>query len=85
VKRRRFQEIAALRLGAEHTQSKIISETLFMMNGFPAVDIVMDSIRVVLPPNRRIFVSAGVGSVTDKDNPSVRRFFDSFKLLPAAR
>jgi hypothetical protein len=87
------QEVAAQRAAAEMMGSKIVSETTFTMNGFPGVEIVFDEMilgtdftitRIVVAQNRRFFVSA-IGPRSGKDSPSVRRFFDSFKLLPAAR
>jgi hypothetical protein len=87
------EEVAAQRVAAEMMGSKIVSETTFTTNGFPGVEIVFDGImggtdftitRIVVAQNRRFFVSA-IGPRSGKDSPSVRRFFDSFKLLPAGR
>jgi hypothetical protein len=71
------------RVLAKALEAKIISETRFTLNGAPGVEISMDALagtnfRVVFVENRRFFLSAfGAPS----DNASVRRFFDSFKLL----
>jgi hypothetical protein len=85
------QEIAAQRFGARTLGIKVISETRFTLNGAPGVEISTDAIdgtplrfnyRVVFGENRRFFLGA-VGAPAD--NPSVRRFFDSFKLLSTGR
>jgi hypothetical protein len=81
------EEIAAQRSVARSLGTKVISETRFTMNGVPGFEIATDGIggmtaRVVVAQNRRFFLSA-VGAPSD--NASVRRFFDSFRLLSAGR
>jgi hypothetical protein len=63
------------------------------MNGLPGVDIVFDGLggrgftiqRIIVARNRRFSVSAAGMERGGKDSPSLRRYLDSFKLLPAAR
>jgi hypothetical protein len=81
------QEIAAQRFGAQTLGFKVVSETRFTLNGAPGVEISTDGIggtnfRIVFAENRRFFLSA-MGAPSD--NASVRRFFDSFKLLSTGR
>ena len=76
------QRMAARQLGVEAPR-----ETTITMNGFPALDFVGESdsfsmaMRIVIREKRTISAAAtGAGSISA--NPSVRRFLDSFKLLP---
>jgi hypothetical protein len=80
-------EIAAQRFGARSLGTKVISETRFTMNGVPGVEIATDgfggtTFRIVIEQNRRFFLGA---AGAPSDNASVRRFFDSFRLLSAGR
>jgi hypothetical protein len=59
------------------------------MNGFPSLEIIIESgtlsmaMKVVLIPERKRSISAMVsGDDRLSENPSVRRFLDSLKLLP---
>jgi hypothetical protein len=81
------EEIAGQRLGARSLGTKVISETRFTMNGVPGVEIVTDGFggtiwRVLVAQNHRFFLGVTGAS---PDSASVRRFFDSFRLLSAAR
>ena len=84
------EEIAAQRVAAQHLDSRIVSETTLAMNGFPSVEIVTTSfagysiLRIVAAQNRRYLASV-VGSQSGKDSPTVRRFFNSFKLISTSR
>jgi hypothetical protein len=85
-----LQEFAAAqRLVARSLGSTVVRESAIMMNGFPGLEIIMESnllsmaMRVVLVPERKRSISAMVsGDGRLSENPSVRRFLDSFKLLP---
>ena len=64
-------------------------ETTITMNGFPGLDyrrrveLLSMAMRVVLIPERKRSISAMVsGDGRLSANPSVRRFLNSFKLLP---
>jgi hypothetical protein len=77
------------RLIARSLGSEIARESNFTMSGFPALDIVMHSnvlsmaLRIVIMPERKRSISAMVsGDGNLAESPSVRRFLDSFKLLP---
>jgi hypothetical protein len=84
------QEMAAAqRLVARAHGSTIARETVITMNGFPGLDVIMESnllsmaMRVVLIPERKRSISAMVsGDGRLSEDVSVRRFIDSFKLLP---
>jgi hypothetical protein len=85
------EEIAAQRISARHMGLSIVSETALTMNGFPGVEFVTHRgkngfaiLRVVIAQNRRYLVSV-FGSQSDKDSSTVRRFFDSFRLLSNSR
>jgi len=76
------QRMAARQLGVETPR-----ETAITMNGFPGLEFVGESdsfsmaMRIVAREKRTISVAAtGAGNISA--NPSVRRFLDSFKLLP---
>ena len=80
---------AAQRLTARALGSTAVREAAITMNGLPGFEIIMESnllsmaMRVVLIPERKRSISAaatGAGNISA--NPSVRRFLDSFKLLP---
>jgi hypothetical protein len=84
------QEMAAAqRLTARALGSTVTRETMITMNGFPGLEIIMESsllsmaMRFVLIPERKRSISATVsGDGRLSENASVRRFLDSFKLLP---
>jgi hypothetical protein len=79
------EELRAQRWAARAGLGKIASETRFMMNGLPGVEVVFEDlmiVRIVVAGNRRFLVSVG-GPQGGQDNPSARRFLNSFKLLPS--
>ena len=79
---------AALRMAARQLGIKDTLETAFTMNGFPGLDIVSESdafstvVRIVIMNKRTIsaMITGNRGRLSE--NPSVRRFLGSFKLLP---
>ena len=80
---------AAQRLVARTHGSTVVRETAITMNGLPGLDVIMESnllsmaMRVVLIPERKRSISAMVsGDGRLSEDASVRRFIDSFKLLP---
>jgi hypothetical protein len=80
---------AAQRLTARTLGGKVTRETIGTMNGFPSLEIVIETgvlsmaMKIVLIPERKRSISAMVsGDGRLSENPSVRRFLDSFKLLP---
>jgi acetyl esterase/lipase len=84
------EEVVGQRWVARTMPAKIASETRFVMNGQPGVEVVFDGmggtafmiVRIVVAGNRRFLVSV-IGSQGGPDNPSARRFLNSFKLLPS--
>ena len=84
------QEMAAAqRLAARSLGTTITRETMITMNGFPGIEVIIESnllsmaMRIVLIPERKRSISAMVsGHGRLSENASVRRFLDSFKLLP---
>ena len=68
-------------------EARIARETLFTMSGFRAREFVMESdaldgiVRMVVIDNHRIMVSV-LGDRSIQTNATVRRFLDSFKVLP---
>jgi len=80
---------AAQRLSARALGGKVTRETIITMNGFRGLEIIIEAgllsmaMKVVLIPERKQSISALVsGDGRLSENPSVRRFLDSFKLLP---
>jgi hypothetical protein len=80
------QRMAARQLGIKAPPR----ETAITMNGFPVLDVVSESeafsmvVRSVIM-NKRSISAIVTGNGQLSEDPSVRRFLDSFKLLPAAR
>jgi len=78
---------AAQRAGAGHLGVDALRETAIKMNGFPGLDLVGESdafsiiMRIVVREKQTISAAVtGTGNISA--DPSVRRFLDSFKLLP---
>jgi hypothetical protein len=75
--------ISAQRLAFQNLEVKSVTETRFTINGFPGAELASEefggwTVRVVVVQNRSFTLTAAARS----DDPLVRRFLDSFKLLP---
>lgn len=76
---------------AQRLNGRIIREAPFTMDGLPAVEIVsefenafVNILRAVVIGNRMVAVDV-MGGPDIADDPSARRFLNSFRLLPTAR
>jgi hypothetical protein len=85
------KEVAAQRqFTVRALEGRVARETAFTMNGFEAREMAIESpglngiLRFVMVNNRRIMLMV-MGDRSVHTNAAVRRFLDSFKLLPAAR
>ena len=87
-----IEDIIKQQRTAAHTlKGKIMRETPFTMDGFPAIEIVSEMedffvsiMRAVVIGNRVVAVTV-LGSQEIVGDPSALRFLNSFKLLPNRR
>jgi hypothetical protein len=83
------QEIEAQHQAADYLNGKVVRETALEMNNIPGREFVIDTdgavlmLRFYFVKDRRIGISVS-GDRSVHERPAVRRFVDSFKLLPTA-
>ena len=84
------QMSAAQRMAARQIGIEVTREAAITMDGFPGLEIVSESdefsmvMRIVIVDKRTISATVTGNGGRLSENPSVRRFLGSFKLLPAA-